>query len=196
VTGADDLRGAGDPTGFRILDEQERYRGYVAKVVTARLQSPDGEEYSRDIVRHPGAVAVVPVIYDEGGAGPVAVLIRQYRAPLGQSILEVPAGLRDVDGEPPEQTAHRELAEEVGLRAGRMEKLCEFFTSPGISDERVWVYLGLDLEPVPRGPQSHEEKYLTEQRVALEDVDAMIQSGQICDAKTIVGLALARQVLS
>ncbi len=190
------VTGPAESAGFRLLDEEERYRGHVVRLVTARLRSPDGEEYSRDILHHPGAVSVVPVLSDEGGAGLVAVLVRQYRAPLGQSILEIPAGLRDVEGEAPEETARRELAEEVGLRAGRMEKLCEFFTSPGISDERVWVYLALDLEQVPRGPQSHEEQYLTEERVALEDVDAMIKDGKICDAKTIVGLTLARQVLS
>jgi ADP-ribose pyrophosphatase len=190
------LSGPASPTGFRVLEEHERYRGRIVRVATARIGSPDGEEYSRDIVHHPGAVGVVPVHYDESGAGPVVVFVRQYRAALGQSILEIPAGLRDVEGEAPDQTAQRELGEEVGLRAGRLEKLCEFFTSPGISDERIWIYLALDLEPVPRGPQSHEERYLIEERVALDDVDAMIQDGQICDAKTIVGLLLARRVLS
>jgi ADP-ribose pyrophosphatase len=190
------LSGPAGPTGFQVLDEHERYRGHVVRVVTARIGSPDGEEYERDIVHHRGAVAAVPVVYDESGAGPLVVFVRQYRAALGQSILEIPAGLRDVEGEAPDQTAQRELGEEVGLRAGRLEKLCEFFTSPGISDERVWVYLALDLEPVPRGPQTHEERYLTEERVALEDVDGMIQAGQICDGKTIIGLMLARQMLS
>jgi ADP-ribose pyrophosphatase len=172
------------------------HRGHVVRLVEARIASPDGAEYTRDVVHHPGAVSVVPVLYEDGGAGPVAVLVRQYRSPLDRSILEIPAGLRDVSGEAPEDTARRELAEEVGLSAGRLEKLCEFLTSPGISDERVWVYLALDLERVARGPQSHEEQYLTEERVALEDVDAMIEAGKICDAKTIVGLLLARQVLS
>jgi ADP-ribose pyrophosphatase len=190
------LAGPADPSGFRVLDEHERYRGHIIQVVTARISSPDGDEYSRDIVHHLGAVAAVPVIAGEDGAGPVAVLVRQYRAPLGHSILEIPAGLRDVAGEAPDETARRELAEEVGLRAGRLEKLCEFFTSPGISDERVWIYLALDCERVPRGPQSHEEQYLTEERIALDDIDALIQAGRLADAKTIIGLILAREALS
>jgi 8-oxo-dGTP pyrophosphatase MutT (NUDIX family) len=181
---------------FRKLSERLIYQGKIIRVITARFAGPDGDEFERDIVRHLGAVAVVPVEFDDGGAGPVAVLVRQYRAPLEQTILEIPAGIRDVDGEPPERTARRELAEEVGLRAGRIEKLCEFQNSPGFSDERVWVYLALDLEECATSAQSVEEQHMTVERIALDNVPEMIATGAIVDAKTIIGLCLAREALS
>ena len=181
---------------FRKLGERLIYQGKIIRVVSARFTGPGGDQFERDIVFHPGAVSVVPVEFDDGGAGPVAVLVRQYRAPLEQTILEIPAGIRDVDGEPPERTARRELAEEVGLRAGRMEKLCEFQNSPGFSDERVWVYLALDLEECATSAQSVEEQHMTVERIPLDDVPEMIAAGDIVDAKTIIGLCLAREALS
>jgi 8-oxo-dGTP pyrophosphatase MutT (NUDIX family) len=135
---------------------------------------------------------VVPVV-DEGTA---VLLVRQFRAAVGRDLLEVPAGTCDVDGEPPDRTAHRELAEEVGMRAGRMEWLCEFFNSPGFCDEHSWIYLGLDLEPCDISRQGVEEQHMTIEKVSLDDVPSMIADGRITDAKTIIGLMLTRERLS
>ena len=153
--------------------------------------SPDGSTFERDLVHHPGAVSVVPVI-EEGEA---ALLVRQYRAAIDANLLEIPAGKRDVAGEPPDETARRELIEEVGMRAGRLEKLAEFYNSPGFCDEHSYVYMALDLSPAEREAQSPEEQHMTIERVALDEVPALIASGRIMDAKTIIGLCLARESL-
>jgi ADP-ribose pyrophosphatase len=124
-----------------------------------------------------------------------AVLVRQYRAALDAELLEIPAGKRDVDGEAPEVTAARELAEEVGLEAGRIELLATFFNSPGFCDEHAFVFLARDLHEVGIARDGVEEQTMTIEEVALADVPARIASGDIADAKTIIGLLLARERL-
>lgn len=179
--------------GFRKLEEHEAFKGDRISVGRARFEAPDGRTFERDVVHHPGAVAIVPLV-DDGNA---ALLVRQYRAPLDALVLEIPAGLRDKDGEAPEDTARRELVEEVGMRAGRIERLCVFHNSPGFCDEQVYLFLGLDLEPAEHGQdlQGVEESHLTVERIALDDVPRLIHDGRLTDAKTIVGLALAREAL-
>jgi ADP-ribose pyrophosphatase len=154
-------------------------------VATVDFESPDGGHFERDIVHHPGAVVVVPVT----AAGRV-MMVRQFRAAVGAELLEVPAGKRDVAGEPTEATAARELAEEVGRRAGRLELLARFYNSPGFSDELSWLYLARDLTEVPQSRQGAEEQQMTVEEVALANVPAMIKAGQIVDAKSIIGLTL------
>ncbi len=176
---------------FRKLGERSVWEGHLVSVAVGRFAGPDGSEFERDVVHHPGAVSVVPVVDD----GEAVLLVRQYRAAVDRELLELPAGKRDVDGEAPELTARRELEEEVGMRAGRLEKLAEFYNSAGFSDERSFVYLGLDLEPSGQSAHSIEEEHMTVERVALEEVDELITSGAIVDAKTIIGLCLARRAL-
>ena len=108
----------------------------------------------------------------------------------------MPAGKRDVAGEPPDATAARELEEEIGRRAGRLRLLCEFFNSPGFTDEYTYVFLATDLEVCERAAVSAEEAAMTVEPVALADVDALIASGQLVDAKSIIGLLLAREASS
>lgn len=175
---------------FRQLGERQIWRGHVLTLVEASFEAPDGERFDREVVRHPGAVSVVAV--DDGGR---AVLVRQFRAALNAELLEIPAGKRDVDGESPELTAERELAEEVALRAGRLELLAEFYNTPGFCDERAFVYLARDLSPVDGSLQGPEERHLTVERVALADVPARIAAGDLVDAKSIIGLLLARERL-
>lgn len=170
---------------FRRTAEQEIYQGAVITLGVGTFVGPDGQPFERDVVHHPGAVSVVPLVGDE------FVLVRQYRAALDHDLLEIPAGKRDVPGEPPEETAHRELVEEVGYRAGRLVKLAEFYNSPGFSDEHSHTFLGLDLAAVPASAQGIEEEHMTIERVALDDVPEMIASGELVDAKTIIGLTLA-----
>jgi ADP-ribose pyrophosphatase len=179
-------------TRFRRLTEREEFHGHVISVVVGQFADPDGGEFEREIVRHPGAVSIVPIV-EEGTA---ALLVRQYRAAVDRSLLEVPAGKRDVDGEAPDVTARRELVEEVGMRAGRLEKLAELYMTPGFSDEHMTVYMALDLEPTPNSLQGPEETHMTVEQVALEDVPDLIGRGEIADAKTIIGLLLARDALT
>ncbi len=177
--------------GFRKLGESSVWEGHLISVAVGRFAGPDGSEFERDVVHHPGAVSVVPVVDD----GEAVLLVRQYRAAVDRELLELPAGKRDVDGEAPEVTARRELEEEVGMRAGRIDKLAEFLNSPGFSDEHSYVYLALDLEACELSAQGIEEQHMTVERVALDRVPDLVASGEIEDAKTIIGLCLARQAL-
>ena len=177
--------------GFRKLGERSVWQGQLVSAAVGRFAAPDGSTFERDVVHHPGAVSVVPVVDD----GEAVLLVRQYRAAVDRELLELPAGKRDVDGEAPEVTARRELEEEVGMRAGRIDKLAEFFNSPGFSDEHSFVYLALDLEACDLSAQGVEEEHMTVERVALDQVPELVASGEIVDAKTVIGLCLARQAL-
>jgi 8-oxo-dGTP pyrophosphatase MutT (NUDIX family) len=178
-------------SGFRKLAEREVWRGSLVTAGVGTHVAPDGSTFERDVVHHPGAVSVVPVV----DGGDAVLLVRQYRAAIDIDLLEIPAGKRDVSGEPPEVTAGRELEEEVGMRAGRIEKLAEFYNSPGFCDEHSHVFLALDLEPCATSSQGVEESHMTIERVAMSDVVGLIASGGIADAKTIIGLCLAREAL-
>jgi 8-oxo-dGTP pyrophosphatase MutT (NUDIX family) len=177
---------AGGAPGFRLLDEEVLHRGHVISLSVGTYEAPDGSTFTRDVVRHPGAVSVVP-LHDDG----TVTVVRQYRAALDDHLLEIPAGKRDVPGEDPQVTAERELAEEVGLRAERFELLAEFVNSPGFCDEHSWVFLATGLSEVGTDLQGLEEQHMTVERVPLSDVPAMIGDRRLLDAKTIIGLTLA-----
>lgn len=174
---------------FEKRGERAIWSGSVISVAEGTFVSPGGTTFTRDLVHHPGAVAVVPVDGDE------AVLVRQYRAAVDLDVLEIPAGKRDVAGEDPETTARRELAEEVGLAAGRLTKLAEFYNSIGFSDELSHVFLATELAEVSQDLQGEEEQHLRIERIRLGDVPALIGAGELVDAKTVIGLLLAREVL-
>jgi ADP-ribose pyrophosphatase len=166
-------------TGFLSLDD-------------LAVEAPDGTVHQRYVVRHPGAVVVVPVEDDHEHV----LLVRQYRAAVDGDLLEVPAGKRDVDGEAPEATAHRELEEEIGHRARTLVPLAEFYNSPGFTDEYTYLYAAVGLVALDaRNTQTAEEHEMQIERVALADVPAMIDAREIVDAKTIIGLTLARAQL-
>jgi len=173
---------------FQKLGERPVYQSKLLKIVVGTFRGPNGEEFERDLVHHPGAVVIVPI---DDATGEV-VLVRQYRAPLDTELLEIPAGKRDVKEEPTEVTAARELVEETGLEAGRLELIGHFFNSPGFSDEESWCYLARDLRPVPDSRHGIEEQHMTVERYPFADVASLISTGAITDAKTIVGLFLAQ----
>ena len=177
-------------TGFTKLSEVELVRAKVFRVVRSRFRGPDGDEFERHIVHHPGAVAVVP-LHDDG----TVTLVRQYRAALEDHLLEVPAGTRDVEGEDEHVTAERELVEEAGLAASHLEHMTTFHNAPGISDESISVFLARELRDVAHDRQSAEEHAMTVERVPLGEALAMIEDGRITDAKTIIGLTLAARHL-
>jgi ADP-ribose pyrophosphatase len=177
---------------FRVVRSSRAAEiGFLA-VDELDVEAPDGEVLHRVAVRHPGAVVIVPV--DDDGR---AVLVRQYRAAVDAHVLEAPAGKRDVEGEAPQQTAARELEEELGLHAGRLVRLAGFFNTPGFCDEHSHLFAALDLRPAPKNaPTSAEERDMTVERVALDDAERLIADGTLHDAKTIIGLWLARQYLA
>lgn len=172
--------------GFRPLAEEPVYDGWVIRVTKATFAAPDGSTFERDVVHHPGAVAVVPLIDDH------LVVVRQYRPALNDYLIEIPAGLRDVAGEPLAETANRELAEEVGLHAGQLELITSVHNSVGFCDEQIHIFLGTDLTPVERvltdSPEEHDMEIL---RLPLEEMEHMIARGEITDAKTVIGVLAA-----
>jgi ADP-ribose pyrophosphatase len=174
--------------GFRKLGERPVHQGHVISLGVGEFEAPDGHRFERDLVHHPGAVSVVPLL-DNGQV----VLVRQYRAPIGRELLEIPAGKRDVQGEAPEITAQRELGEEVGLHAGEIELLAEFYNSPGFSDEHTYTYLATELTECAAAPDGVEEQAMQIERVALGDVPDLIAAGDLIDAKSIIGLLLTRE---
>lgn len=173
---------------YETLDSRVVYDGRsTVRVDTVRM--PDDDHAEREIVDHMSAVAVVPVL----GDGTV-VMLRQYRHAVGQYLLEIPAGVLDVEGEDEADAAQRELAEEVGMRAGRLEHVTTFHNSAGWTTERTHVFVGRDLEEVPR-PEGfdleHEEADMEVVRLPLDDAVAAVAAGEITDAKTVIGLLLA-----
>ncbi len=173
---------------FRRAGERTVWSGRVVSAAVLQVEGPDGV-HEREMVHHPGAVAVVPW----HGDGTIT-LVRQYRAALDAELWELPAGLRDVADEPPDETARRELVEEAGLRPGTLEYLVTFQNSPGFSDETVVVYLATDLTEVAHDRQGAEEQEMAIERVPAADALAMVVDGRITDAKTAIAvLMLAAQ---
>jgi len=179
---------------FQHLGDRLAHQGHIWKVVTASYVAPDGTEFQRDVVRSPGAVGVVPLL--RGGDGtPMVRLLQQYRPPYDRMIIEIPAGMRDVPGEPPVDTGRRELLEEAGLAAGQMVHLIDLFPSPGMTDSVTNIFLATDCTPAPPDLQGPEEQHMVVFDVSLGEALAMIDSGKIADAKTVTGLLLAHRHL-
>ena len=180
--------------GFRHLDDRQVHRGHVWHVVVATFQAPDGSTFERDVVRSPGAVGAVPLLFDAEGNATV-VLVRQYRSAYDEFVIEIPAGMRDVAGESPETTAARELVEEVGLAAGSLELLTVFYPSAGMTDSTLHLYLAADLTIVGQDLHGPEEQNMEVLHLPFEVALTMIDSGEIRDAKTIIGLMLVARKL-
>jgi 8-oxo-dGDP phosphatase len=174
---------------YRVLDRETVYEGGIISLTRDRVSMPGGGDSIRDVVRHPGAVAVVALDDQER-----IVLVRQYRHPVGEHLWELPAGLRDADGELPELTARRELAEEALLAAGRWSLLADIYNSPGFCDERVLVYLAEDLSDTPR-PEGfvveHEELDMTLERLPLAEAVRWVADGRIRNGSSVVGVLAA-----
>ena len=160
------------------------YRGRVAALRVDQIRLPSGRIGHREIVEHPGAAAIVAVTDDEE-----VVLVRQYRKAVEATLLEIPAGTLE-PGESPLQCAHRELTEEAGLRAESMTPLVTFIPSPGILTEQITIFLARGLHPIA-GTLDVEEEDLRIVRVSLGQVPALIDAGEIRDAKSLIGLLLA-----
>lgn len=176
------------PPAFRHLGDRLVHQGHIWHVAVSTFEAPDGELFERDVVRSPGAVGVMPMLFDNGV--PVVVFVRQYRGPLDRYVLEIPAGMRDVPDEPPEVTAGRELIEEVGLSPGRLDYLTHFYTSAGMTDSVLHLYLATELAPVARNVHGPEETHMDVVQLPLAEAVEMVVRGEIHDAKTVIGLLL------
>lgn len=175
---------------FRHVGDRPIHDGYVWNVVVGDFVDPDGRAFTRDIVRSPGAVAVVALFDDR-----TTLLVRQYRAAFDAHVLEIPAGMRDVAGEDPEATARRELIEETGFDAATWRLLHRFFPSVGMTDAVLHVYLATELRPVGRSAHGPEEEHMEVVRIPIAEAIDMVEAGQILDAKATIGLLMAARVL-
>ncbi len=159
------------------------FDGKVVRLYLDRVLMPDGRESWWETVRHWGAVGVVPL--DENN---IIYFVKQYRHAPGKDVLEIPAGKLSPQ-EDPKLCAERELEEEVGLKAKEMRFLCSFYTSPGFSDEVVYLYLARGLHPGKVNPD--QDEFLEIKPIKMEKAVEMIGAGEIEDSKTIIGILLA-----
>lgn len=167
------------------LGSRRAYSGRVLNLDIDSVRFPDGSVGEMEMIRHSGASAVVPVLSADTATDPEILLIRQFRHAADGPIWEVPAGRLD-PGESPETCALRELAEETGMRAGRIERLTTVFTTPGFTDERIHLFAAYDLEPGPHRREADE--FMETHRLSLSRCLEMVRSGEISDGKTAVAL--------
>jgi 8-oxo-dGDP phosphatase len=167
----------------------------VWSVAVAEFTDPNGGTFTRDIVRSPGAVGVVPLVFDAEG-NPSVVLVSQFRPPYERVIIEIPAGMRDIAGEEPVEVARRELVEEAGLAAGQLDLLTEIYPSPGMTDSVTTIFLATDCTPAELDRHGPEEDHMELLHLPLADAVAMVISGQIADAKTVIALLLTERRLA
>ena len=165
----------------RIVSRDEIFSGRIVRLVVDRVELPDGSEASRELVLHPGAVAILPIL-DDGRI----ILVRQYRHAIGGELLEVPAGKLDVEGESPQECAARELREETGYVASDWEEICTFYTSPGFTNERIVLFRATGLRRVG-SPAPGEIAGI--ELVAPGDIPKMIATGELVDGKTLIALS-------
>ncbi len=165
---------------FRIVGNETRATGAIIEFHDVALEGPDGAVHSRDVIRHPGGVGVLPMMGDD------VVLVRQYRVALDRPILEIPAG-RLEPGEAPELAGQRELSEELGMR-GRLVSLGALHVSPGYTDEIIHLFAAVDIVASDREPHGAEELEAEIVRLPLEHALEMVGDGRITDAKTQIAL--------
>ncbi len=166
---------------------REIYRGRVVHLVVEEFELPGGKRASLELVRHPGASAIVPLTDDDH-----VLLIHQYRHAAGGFIYEVPAGKLDAN-EPPDVCARRELAEETGFQAGKLEELGSILTTPGFTDEVIHLYLATELKPAQQ--KLDDDEVLSVERVPFERALEMCTRGELRDAKSICALMRAQRRL-
>ena len=161
------------------------YSGRILNLDIDTVRFPDGSEGELEIIRHPGASAVVPLASSPAGSDPVILMIRQYRYAAGGPLWEIPAGRLDAN-EAPEACAHRELREEAGLAAGRLDRLTTILTTPGFTDEAIHLFLATDLATVPMAREPDE--FIEVVAKPLSEVLVGIRDGEIRDGKTIAAI--------
>ncbi|MGH9800837.1 MAG: NUDIX hydrolase [Blastocatellia bacterium] len=169
----------------QLIESEQIFKGVVFAVERDKLREESGFEITREVVRHPGGAGCLPLFAD----GRVA-LVKQYRHPAGRELLEIPAGKIEA-GETPMESAGRELEQEIGFRAARIEPLADFYSTPGFCEERLYVYLATELTPVEQN-LDHDE-FVEIVYLPLVEAVAMAARNQFEDSKTIIALLLAAQ---
>lgn len=175
-------------TGFRFLGDETVAGLSHLTVVRASFEAPTGDVFEREVVRLNDAVAMVP-LHDDGTVS----LVRQYRGPVDMELLEIPAGMCDVEGEAYEVAAQRELIEELGLRAESLECVYGYYTAPGFSDHFIRIFIAEGLVEVPMSRYGFEEDAMTVETIHIEDFPQLVSEGVFKDSKTVIGLQFAYQ---
>ena len=163
-----------------MTDSEPLFQGERFRVVRATHANPDGVERTREVIRHPGAVAILPLL-DDGRI----CLIRNFRVSVGTTLIEIPAGTLEPD-EDPDGAARRELIEETGYRPATMQRLTAFYSSPGILDERMYLYLATGIRPGATDLDAEED--IRPLLVTFDEALEMVRDGRIQDAKSLAGL--------
>ncbi|MCL2045238.1 MAG: NUDIX hydrolase [Oscillospiraceae bacterium] len=169
------------------IDTSTVYEGLIVNVRMDNVELINGKQVKREVIVHPGGVAIVPVTNDNK-----ILMVRQYRYCVGEEIIEIPAGVLEA-GEEPLNCAIRELSEETGCTAGRLIDLGAIYPSPGINRETLYIYLALDLQ----AGEMHldDDEFLSVEAIAIDEIFDMIMENKIRDAKTIVGIMKAKNIL-
>jgi ADP-ribose pyrophosphatase len=168
-----------------LVSTERIYSGRVVNLDRDTVRFPDGSTGQLEMVRHPGASAVVPLLDEPRSADPRVILVRQFRHAANDFIWEIPAGRLD-PGETPATCAHRELEEEIGMTADVLSRLTTIYTTPGFTDERIHIFLAQTLRP---GKQRREkDEFMEVQTKKWSEAMTMVRAGDIKDAKTLVGL--------
>ncbi len=171
-----------------LIQAERRYTGRIISLDLDQVRFPDGSEGELEMIRHPGAAAVVPFLDDPAAPDPRVLLVHQFRHAADDWLWEVPAGTL-ARGEAPEACARRELMEEAGVEARRLTRLTTVFTTPGFTDERIHLYLATDL--VPMALSHDQDEFITVHEKPWSAVGKMIRTGKIRDAKSLCALMYA-----
>jgi ADP-ribose pyrophosphatase len=171
----------------KTMKTDKIYEGKIVNLRVDTVELPDKKYSKREIVEHPGGVGIVAIL-DDG----MVLLVRQYRKAPDKVLLEIPAGKLEVNEEPSE-TALRELKEETGYTAGKLEYLTEFYTSPGFSTEKIYLFLAEEL--VPGEQELDTGEFIELEKYTIDELKVMINRGEIMDSKTLIGIQLAANIL-
>lgn len=182
---------ADDADAPPTLRSERKYSGKIISLDLDTVRFPDGSVGELEIIRHPGASAVLPFLDAPDRPDPEILLIRQYRYAARGFLLEIPAG-RMESGESSESCAARELEEETGRKPRRLQKVIELFTTPGFTDEKIHLFFAWDLEQ--RAHSRESDEFISEMPLTLSDARRMVVSGAIADAKTALAILLATQL--
>ncbi|MFP7493726.1 NUDIX hydrolase [Terribacillus saccharophilus] len=170
----------------KTIETSKIYDGKVISLRVDTVSLPDGNTSKRELIKHPGAVAIIPITKD----GKI-IFVEQYRKALEKSIIEIPAGKLE-PGEEPEVTAVRELEEETGYTTQNLKKLGSFYTSPGFADELLHVYEADDIEPMAEKIAGDDDEFVELKQLTLEEAEALVAEERIHDAKTMYALLYLR----
>lgn len=172
----------------KTIETKEIFHGKVIKLRVDQVELPNGKIASREIIEHPGGVAVVAVTPEKE-----VLLVKQFRKPCEVELWELPAGKLDKGGESPEVAAMRELEEETGFRTDSLHKLLDFYTSPGFANEVIHIYYTDQIKPGTQSPD--EDEFLSVHRFSWSEIERMLKAGEIRDAKTVSGILLAKELM-